>query len=168
MTGQNPVLLDKNSYQLEVTRPVWLPYNDIAHDLVGALVNHFNYPTSGPKAQKYAVVVASLLKATQSQVSSANNDLPHYVGIQRRASAWSRYPLVGRTVSGAVVDDFLGHFGGRLVEGSGTSGLHTDDQGKWRTDPKMSRLTTQMCTSHPTKTCSQVHNSYLLESALHA
>ena len=59
VTDQNPVLLDKNSYQLEVTRPVWRPYNDIAHDLVGALVNHFNYPTSGPKAQKYAVVVAS-------------------------------------------------------------------------------------------------------------
>ena len=37
----NPVLLDKNSYELEVTRLVWLPYNDIAHDLVGALVKQF-------------------------------------------------------------------------------------------------------------------------------
>ena len=141
MTDHNPVLLDKHTYQLEVTRPVWFPYNNIAHDLVEALVGHFGYPTSGPKAQKYAVVVASLLKAAQSHVSSASNDLPHYVGIQRRASAWSRYPLVGRTVSDAVVNDFLSHVDGQLVEGSGTSGLHKDDQGKWRTDPKMSMYT---------------------------
>ena len=141
MTEQQATTLDKQSYQLEVTRPVWLPYNDIAHDLVGALVGQFGYPTSGPKAKKYAVVVASLLKAAQSHVSSANNGLPHYVGIQRRASAWSRYPLVGRTVSDVVVDDFLDAFNGQLVEGLGTSGLHKDDQGKWRTDPKMSMYT---------------------------
>ena len=141
MTEQQTATLDKLSYEFEVTRPVWLPYNDIAHDLVGSLVDHFGYPTSGPKVERYAVVVASLLKATQAHVSSTSNDLPHYVGIQRRASAWSRYPLVGRTVSDAVVDDFLRHFGGQLVEGSGTSGLHKDDQGKWRTDPKMSMYT---------------------------
>ena len=141
VTGQNPVLLDKNSYELEVTRPAWLPYNDIAHDLVGALVNHFNYPTSGPKAQKYAVVVASLLKATQAHVSSSSNALPHYIGIQRKSSAWSRYPLVGRTVSDAVINDFLSHFGGELVEGSGSGNPYKDDQGKWRKDPKMSMYT---------------------------
>ena len=141
MTEQQTTALDKLSYQLEATRPVWLPYNDTAHNLVEALVDHFGYPTSGPKAQKYAVVVASLLKAAQSHVSSANNDLPHYVGIQRRASAWSRYPLVGRTVSDAVVDDFLDAFNGQLVEGSGTSGLYKDDQGNWRSDPKMSMYT---------------------------
>ena len=140
----------------------------MAHDLVEAFVGYFGYPTSGPKAERYAVVVASLLKAAQVHVSSASDDKPHYVGIQRRASAWSRYPLVGRTVSDAVVDDFLGQFGGQLVEGSGTSGLYKDDQGNWRTDLKMSRLTTQMCTNHPTKICSQVHNSYLLELSLHA
>lgn len=141
MLDYNPVFLDKHSYQLEATRPVWLPYNDTAHNLVEALVDHFGYPTSGPKAERYAVVVASLLKAAQAHVSSSSHDLPHYVGIQRRASAWSRYPLVGRTVSDAVVDDFLGHFGGQLVEGSGSSGLHKDDQGNWRTDPKMSMYT---------------------------
>ena len=141
MTEQQTTMLEKLSYQLEVTRPVWLPYNDIAHDLVEALVGHFGYPTSGPKAERYAVVVASLIKAAQAHVSSVSNDLPHYVGIQRRASAWSRYPLVGRTVSDTVVDDFLGQFGGQLVEGSGTSGLYKDDQGNWRTDPKMSMYT---------------------------
>ena len=135
------ISLDKSSYRLEVTRAVWLPYNDTAHNLVEELVDHFGYPTSGPKAERYAVVVASLLKAAQAHVSSASNDLPNYVGIQRRASAWSQYPLVGRTVSDAVVDDFLSRFGGQLVEGSGTSGLHKDDQGNWRTDPKMSMYT---------------------------
>lgn len=120
---------------------MWLPYNDIAHDLVASLVHQLSYPTTGPKAQKYAVVVASLLKTAQSHVSSASNDLPHYVGIQRRASAWSRYPLVGRKISDAVVNDFLGHFGGQLVEGSGSSDLHKDDQGNWHKDPKMSMYT---------------------------
>ena len=139
--GRKKTNLNKQDYRLEVTRPVWLPYNDIAHDLVEAFVGYFGYPTSGPKAERYAVVVASLIKAAQAHVSSVSNDLPHYVGIQRRASAWSRYPLVGRTVSDAVVDDFLGQFGGQLVEGSGTSGLYKDDQGNWRTDPKMSMYT---------------------------
>ena len=141
MNEQTTTPLDKQSYQLEVTRPVWLPYNDIAHDLVAALVDLFGYPTSGPKAERYAVVLASLLKAAQAHVLSANNNLPHYIGIQRRASAWSRFPLVGRTVSDGVVGDFLNYFGGQLVEGSGTSGLYQDDQGKWRTDPKMSMYT---------------------------
>ena len=49
--------------------------------------------------------------------------------------------LVGRTVSYAVVGDFRRHFGGQLVEGSGISGLHKDDQGNWLTDLKMSMYT---------------------------
>ena len=141
MIDHQPNNLNKQDYRLEVTRPVWLPYNDVSSDFVSSLVEYFDYPKSGPKAQKYAVVVASLLKAAQAHVSSFSNDLPHYVGIQRRASAWSRYPLAGRTVSDAVIDDFLSHFGGRLVEGSGTSGLHKDEQDRWRTDPKMSMYT---------------------------
>jgi hypothetical protein len=48
---------------------------------------------------------------------------------------------VGRTVSDAVVDDFLDCFGGQLVEGSGTSGLYKDELGKWATDPVMSMYT---------------------------
>ena len=95
MTEQQTTILDKLSYQLEVTRPVWLPYNDTARDIVAALVDQLGYPTSGPKAERYAVVVASLFKATQTHALSANNQLPHYIGIQRRASAWSQYPLVG-------------------------------------------------------------------------
>ena len=141
MNEQTTTPLDKQSYQLEVTRPVWLPYNDIAHDLVAALVDLFGYPTSGPKAERYAVVVASLFKAAQAHISSANSDKPHYIGIQRRASAWSRFPLVGRTVSDGVVGDFLNYFDGQFVEGSGTSDPYKDDQGKWRTDPKMSMYT---------------------------
>ena len=71
MTDQQPNNLNKQDSQLEVTRPVWLPYNDIAHDLVGALVGQFGYPTSGPKAQKYAVVVASLLKISKWRMRAA-------------------------------------------------------------------------------------------------
>ena len=65
--------VDKNSYQLSVVRPVWLPYNDIGHETVTALVRHFGYPASGPRAEKYAVVLASLLKAAQALLSTKNN-----------------------------------------------------------------------------------------------
>ena len=141
MAEQPTTILDKLSYQLEVTRPVWLPYNDTANDLVVELVDRFDYPSSGPKAERYAVVLASLLRAAQAHIASANSELPHYIGIQRRASAWSRYPLVGRTVSDTVIDDFLECFGGQLVVGSGTSGLYKDELGKWATDPVMSIYT---------------------------
>ena len=63
MAEQHMPPLDKQSYQLEVTRPVWLPYNDTAYDIVAALVDQLGYPTTGPKAERYAVLVASLLKA---------------------------------------------------------------------------------------------------------
>ena len=69
--------LDKQSYQLEITRPDWLPYNDTAYDIVAALVDLFGYPTSGPKAERYAVVLASLLKAAQAHALSAGTRLPH-------------------------------------------------------------------------------------------
>lgn len=39
MNEQTKTPLDKQSYQLEVTRPVWLPYNDIADGLVAALLD---------------------------------------------------------------------------------------------------------------------------------
>jgi hypothetical protein len=41
VTEDHKLPLNKQDHQLEVTRLVWLPYNDIAHDLVGALVKQF-------------------------------------------------------------------------------------------------------------------------------
>ena len=133
--------VDKDDYNLEVVRPVWLPYNHISTQLTTSLIDMLGYPNSGPKAEKYTVVLASLLKAAQAHLSSQNTRQPHYVGIQRKASAWSRYPLVGRDIAKIVTDDFIQHFGGVLVEGSGTSGLHKDDKGQWQTDPLMSMYT---------------------------
>ena len=141
MMESKPKTLDKRSYHFEVVRPVWLPYNDISHQLVSSLISQFGYPISGPKAQKYAVAVASLLKASQSHMLRAKGKRPHYLGIQRKASAWSRYPLVGREISQKVVDDFITHFGGQKVEGSGTRGWFQNDEGKWQLDPRMTMYT---------------------------
>ena len=77
--------LDKKSYNLEVTRPVWLPFNDTTKELVGSLVEHLGYPATGPKADKYAVVIASLLKSIQVLLSSTKARFPTYLGIQRGA-----------------------------------------------------------------------------------
>lgn len=137
MTERNNKLLDKKSYYLEVARPVWLPYNDIGHELTSSLLSQLGYPTTGPKAQKYAVVLASLLRAAQPLLSSSTARRSHYMGIQHRASAWSRYPLVGREIASKVRCDFLARFGGQKIEGSGTRGWFENEKGKWEQDPRM-------------------------------
>ena len=57
------VNLDKRSYRVEVIRPVWMPFNDVAYTIVESLVHKLGYPTTGPKAEKYAVMIASIIKA---------------------------------------------------------------------------------------------------------
>lgn len=126
------------TYDLHVTRPIWLPYNADAHFTVNQLCERFGYPSEGPKAAKYRVVVSSLLRATQSALAAHKHSKPQYLGIQRRASAWSQYPLVGREISKKVITDYLTFLRATQVEGSGDSGLHQDERGRWRTDPKMS------------------------------
>ena len=129
---------DKSTYRPAVVRPVWLPFNKTAELIVNELISELGYPTTGPKAAKYAVVVASMLKATQTVDGSSRSEQPTYLGIQRKASAWSRYPLVGRDIAKKVIDDLIIHFGASFIEGSGDSGLHKDKKDKWRTDPIMS------------------------------
>ena len=129
---------EKSTYRLAVVRPVWLPFNNTAKLIVDGLMLELGYPTTGPKATKYAVVVASVLKAAQTVEGSPRSEKPTYLGIQRKASAWSRYPLVGRDVAKKVIDDLIIRFGASFIEGSGDSGLHKDKKGKWRTDPIMS------------------------------
>ena len=129
---------DKTTYHLAVVRPVWLPFNKTAELIVDVLMLELGYPTTGPKAAKYAVVVASMLKAAQTVEGSSWSEKPTYLGIQRKASAWSRYPLVGRDIAKRVIDDLIIHFGASFIEGSGDSGLHKDKKDKWRTDPIMS------------------------------
>ena len=126
------------SYDLHVTRPVWQPFNEPATLIVDQLAEMFDYPDTGPKADKYRAVLASLLRATQSVLTSQNRKKPQYLGIQRRASAWSLFPIVGRDISKKVISDYLDYLGAKKVEGSGDSGLDKDQFGRWRTDPKMS------------------------------
>ena len=42
---QQTATIDKLSYQIEVTRPVCLPYNDIAHGIVASLVKQIDFTT---------------------------------------------------------------------------------------------------------------------------
>ena len=127
------VATDKSTYRPEVARPVWLPFNDPAEKIVGDLMSELGYPTTGPKAIKYAIVVASVLKAAQTVEGSSRSEQPTYLGIQLKASAWSRYPLVGRDIAKKVIDDLIIRFRASFIEGSGDSGLHKDEKGKWRT-----------------------------------
>ena len=51
---------EKSTYRLAVVRPVWLPFNKTAELIVNDLISELGYPSTGPKAAKYAVVVASV------------------------------------------------------------------------------------------------------------
>ena len=72
---------DKSTYRLAVVRPVWLPFNKTAELIVNDLISELGYPTTGPKAAKYAVVVASMLKAIQTVEGSSRSEQPTYLGI---------------------------------------------------------------------------------------
>ena len=129
--------LDKEEYFLEVLRPVWLPFNDVASKVVADLAEQLGFPTSGPKAKRYEVVVASFLKSVQSIARSPNSSKPYYLGVHRRASAWSLFPMVGKDVAPRAIDRLVELFGAQFVEGSGDSGLFKDENGKWAKDPRM-------------------------------
>ena len=129
--------LDKDDYLLEVVRPVWLPFNDVASKIVADLTERLGFPAGGPKASRYEVVVASFLKSVQSIARSPNSRKPYYLGVHRRASAWSLFPMVGKDVAPKVIDRLVEYFGAHIVEGSGDSGLFKDENGKWAKDPRM-------------------------------
>ena len=90
------VNLDKRSYRVEVIRPVWMPFNDVAYTIVESLVHKLGYPTTGPKAEKYAVMIASIIKAAQTLPKQSEGRKPKYVGVSFGSQNWSRFPLVGR------------------------------------------------------------------------
>ena len=99
------VNLDKRSYRVEVIRPVWMPFNDVAYTIVESLVHKLGYPTTGPKAEKYAVMIASIIKAVQTLPKQSEGRKPKYVGVSFGSQNWSRFPLVGREVAVKVLSD---------------------------------------------------------------
>ena len=126
-----------------VLRPVWEPFGTEAEEVVDRLVKDAFWPSDGPKAIKYRVMVASFLKAVQEvffrHLHRGNNDNSSvYLGVRRRNEAWSACPLVGKDVGIKVADELCKQFCVMQVEGSGSSNLVQDEQGKWSTDPKMS------------------------------
>ena len=65
-----------SNYGLHVAVPMWLPFNDSAMELVDQLLGVFGYPTTGPKAEKYRIAVASLLKASRAVLIRSNATAP--------------------------------------------------------------------------------------------
>jgi hypothetical protein len=129
--------LNKREYRIEVVRPVWMPFNDVAQTIVESLVNKFNYPTTGPKAEKYAVMIASIIKAAQTLPKQSEGRKPKYLGVSFGSKNWSRFPLVGREVAVKVVKEVLEYLEASQVAGSGKN-WHQDETGKWYLDPQMS------------------------------
>jgi hypothetical protein len=126
-----------------VFKPIWEPFEEEAEKVVDRLIKDAQWPTTGPKAIKYRIVVASFLKAVQevhSRHSRNRNDtkeVPH-LGVRWRNEAWSVYSLVGKDVANTVIRELLRQLDAKQVEGSGSSNLVKDEQGKWTTDPNMS------------------------------
>ena len=129
--------LNKREYRIEVIRPVWMPFNDVAQTIVASLVNKFNYPTTGPKAEKYAVMISSIIKAAQTLPKQSKGKKPKHLGVPFGSNNWSQFPLVGREVAVKVVKEALEYLEANQVAGSGKN-WHQDETGKWYLDPKMS------------------------------
>lgn len=126
-----------------VFKPIWEPFEEEAEKVVDRLIKDAQWPTTGPKAIKYRIVVASFLKAVQELYSrhshnrNNKNEVPH-LGVRWRNESWSVYPLLGKDVANTVIRELLRQFDAKQVEGSGSSNLVKDEQGKWTTAPKMS------------------------------
>ena len=114
-----------------------MPFNDVAQTIVESLVNKFKYPTTGPKAKKYAVMIASIIKAAQTLPKQSEGRKPKYLGVSFGSKNWSRFPLVGREVAVKVVKEVLEYLEANQVAGSGKN-WHQDETGKWYLDPQMS------------------------------
>ena len=133
---------DKDAFPV-VLKPVWEPFGTEAEEVVDQLVKDSCWPSDGPKAIKYRVVVASFLKAVQdvhlrhSHSRSDNKEGP-FLGVKWRNDAWSMFPLVGKDLAKKIIPELLQHFDAKQIEGSGSSNLVKDEEGKWSTDPKMS------------------------------
>lgn len=124
-------------YGLHPAIPIWLPYNETAVTIVDDLMSVLGYPLTGPKSEKYRVALSSLLMASERATRFRRSSTPQYLGIRLRAGAWSLYPKIGRVIWRNVAKDFVAHFNGQLVEGSGDSGLFQDESERWHSDPKM-------------------------------
>ena len=111
--------LNKREYRIEVIRPVWMPFNDVAQTIVASLVNKFNYSTTGPKAEKYAVMISSIIKAAQTLPKQSKGKKPKHLGVPFGSHNWSQFPLVGREVAVKVVKEALEYLEANQVAGSG-------------------------------------------------
>lgn len=123
-----------------VLQPIWLPYNDLAEELVETLLARCRHPMTGPKAIKYRTVAASFLLAVQAtkRHNDYNPTKPKHLGVRMRADAWSPFPMVGKDVGPKATNDYLRLCKASKVDGSGSSNLYKTEDGKWATDPKMS------------------------------
>jgi len=114
-----------------------MPFNDVAETIVESLAHTFNYPTTGPKSERYAVVIASIIKAAQTLPKQSEGRKPKHLGVPFGSKNWSRFPLVGREVAVKVVKAVLEYLEANQVAGSGKN-WHQDETGKWYLDPKIS------------------------------
>lgn len=124
------LVLERGSYKLVSFRPYWLPFNDKAHQLCAEIVSALELKDTTKASEKSLLTVASFLFAAQRIIriqqrqSDQSEPLPVYFGVQRGASAWSNYPLIGKVHSIKVINRLveLGYLGGK-VEGSGDSNV---------------------------------------------
>lgn len=147
---------DKDDFPV-VIQSVWEPFGTEAEGLVDRFVKDACWPSVGPKAIKYRVMVASFLKAVQdvhlrhSHSRSDNKECP-FLGVKWRNDAWSMFPLVGKDLAKKIIPELLQHFDAKQIEGSGSSNLVQDKEGKWSNDPKMSMYEVDLVKAEQFKT----------------
>jgi len=139
-------LIDKDSYDLEALKPIWLPYTKETETVCEAVMADLHLLDIGSTGKKHLLMVASLLKAiarvqrrSGNEFSTANNRKACYLGVSRTAANWSNYPMIGREIALQVLDRFIATGWLTKVDGSGDRGFeYNEDQDRWTANPTMS------------------------------
>jgi hypothetical protein len=138
-------MLDKSFYRLVPFQPVWEPFNSEAEAHCSAVFVDLGLECKGATGSKNRLLAASFLYAANSIRRKHPTDhdigydaLPIYLGVSRKATAWSQYPLVGKDLSLAFIDRLIAVNWIAKVEGSGDRGFVQDElTGKWTANPTM-------------------------------
>lgn len=140
--------LNKDDFDIEVFKPIWMPYNEKAQELCDYLAEVLQSPTKGKMGNKHRAVIASLLHAfTRFRVAdwAEPSKKPLYLGLSLNRDALSRFPLAGADIIKSRICKLKEKKVLSKVDGSGSKQwTHNPETGKSETHPIMTMYTVDL------------------------
>ena len=145
---------ERRIYQIE---PIFEPRDQASCDMVDLLLKRLQLPASGPKAARYRVMVASIVRAAlgskvwteQEKAKPKSKRKTVMLGMAVGNDNWTQYPLVGAAVGTKVLRAFEGAGFLSLDHESGLREFYTTPNGRaayraimtcWSVSPSFRRL----------------------------